>query len=224
VDWRYNTIWFEQIPKEQTAVVNFNESKTARPDLSGVNYFFGRSFKSASANFEDFPASDSLNYVHLTLSNVTSFSGIHRARNLKRLELMHCYKLETDAGLGLLSGSLEWLHVDQSKKFTCGNELSKLTNLRVLCLNDCAPIPSLDFLELFPKLLDFRFVNTKVEDGNLEPILAHPSLCSVGFLNKRHYSHKDSEIDRLLKPKKAAAIELAHKGRFETYRYLSLGT
>ena len=77
----------------------------------------------------------------------------------------------------------------------------KLKNLRILCLNDCGPIENLDFLKLFPKLEDFRFVNTNILDGNLKPILKHPTIKSVGFLNKRHYNIKDIEMEKLLTEK-----------------------
>jgi hypothetical protein len=223
VDWRYNTIWFEQLPEGQMASANLGESLKGGPDISKTRYLVARSFKSKSKDFQDFPATSSLLYLHLTLTNATSFNGICKLSGLKRLELAHCLKLERDDGLEELAGSLEWLHINQSKKFSHADNLLKLTNLRVLCLNDCAPLPNLSFLSAFPNLVDFRFVGTNVVDGDLMPLLQHPTLCSVGFIDKRHFNLKYSFVEQQMHQRRAAAISLAHKGPYETFRYVTLG-
>lgn len=82
-------------------------------------------------------------------------------------------------------------------------------------------IQNLDFLSFLPNLIDFRFVNTNVLDGNLKPILEHPTLRSVGFLNKRHYNIKDTELKQKLEYKfenKEYKVWL-HKGEYSTFRY-----
>jgi hypothetical protein len=223
VDWRYNTIWFEQLSEGQMASINFDERPTDSSDISKSRYLIARSFKSNSRDFQDFPAIDSLLYLHLTLANATSFNGICKLSGLKRLELTHCLKLESDDGLEKLADSLEWLHINQSKKFSHADSLLKLTNLRVLCLNDCAPLPNLSFLSAFPNLVDFRFVGTNVVDGDLTPLLHHPTLCSVGFLDKRHFNFKSAKIEQLMHQRRAAATTFVHKGPYETFRYVALG-
>ncbi|MEJ1096998.1 MULTISPECIES: hypothetical protein [unclassified Pseudoxanthomonas] len=223
MDWRYNTIWFEQLPEGQMASVNFGERLTGRSDISKSRYLIARSFKSKTRDFQDFPGIESLLYLHLTLTNATSFSGISKLSSLKRLELTHCLKLESDEGLDGLADSLEWLHINQSKKFSHASNMLKLANLRVLCLNNCAPLQNLSFLSAFPKLVDFRFVGTNVVDGDLTPLLQHPTLCSVRFLDKRHFNLKSSNVEQLMDQRRAAATILAHKGPYETYRYAALG-
>jgi len=45
-------------------------------------------------------------------------------------------------------------------------------------------------LERLPLLTEFRFVNTSIKDGNMQPLIDHrPKLTAVAFNNKRHYSH-----------------------------------
>jgi hypothetical protein len=59
--------------------------------------------------------------------------------------------------------------------------------------------------------------------GDLRPILEHPTLCSVGFLNKRRYNLLDAEIEEHLEPRVRAVTKKAYKGDYETFRYVGLG-
>ena len=224
MDWRYNTIWTEQLSEADFAAVIFNNSCISPADLTDKRYIIATKFKSKSGDLRDFPAVGSVDYLEIALSNVKSFTGLTHFGQLKRLEAHYCLKLESDEGLSEVKDSLEWLHINQSKKFSPGKELASLSKLRVLCLNACAPLPSLEFLYDFPNLVDFRFVDTNVVNGDLTPLLNHPSLCSVGFLNKRHYNLKDTDVKDRLEQRKSAAIEKAFKGEFQTFRYLALGT
>lgn len=97
-----------------------------------------------------------------------------------------------------------------------------LKNLRVLCLNSCGNIENLNFLYQFPNLIDFRFVDTNVLDGDLTPILDPPTIRSVGFMNKRHYNIKEDKMDALLKDKNGGEeFQTVIKcGKYETYRYI----
>jgi len=223
MDWTYNTVWFDQLPKSQVRLANFGKPGIRPETLLGAQYLVLRSFKSSRKNFEDFPANGSVKYLELTLANMTSFKGVSVLGKVKRIELHYCLKLESDTGLSEVSDSLEWLHINQSKKFYLDEELVGLSELKVLCLNNCAPLPDLEFLDRFPRLVDFRFVGTNVLSGDLSPIIRHPTLCSVGFLNKRHYNMRDVELKRKLAERRTASIALAQKGPYQTYRYTTLG-
>ena len=222
MDWSYNTVWFDQLADGDVRSADFGRPGTTPAMLLGGRYLLVRSFKSATGNFADFPSDGSVEYLDLTLANVKSFKGISSLGRVRRLELHYCLKLESDAGLSEASGSLRWLHINQSKKFHLGDELLGLSKLKVLCLNNCAALPDLEFLSRFPHLLDFRFVNTDVLSGDLAPLLRHPTLCSVGFLNKRHYNMKFEEIKLKLAERRAASIAVVHKGKYQTYRYTAV--
>ncbi len=224
MDWRYNTLWREQLPEAELAVVNFQNAAAATAGLPGRRYVFATRFRSKFENLTDLPADDDIEYLYLGSANIRNFIGLSRFKRLKRLEVEGCRQLSSDLGLSGVGDSIEWLNIDGARKFSPGDELPRLRHLRVLCLNGCGPIENLDFLRLLPKLLDFRFVDSSVVSGDLSPLLAHPALCSAGFLNKRHYSLKDSQVDAQLRPKWPSAIETLHKGPYETYRYLDLGT
>lgn len=100
------------------------------------------------------------------------------------------------------------------------DELLSLKKLSVLCLNNCGAISDLSFLKYFPKLIDFRFVDTNILDGNLTPIIEHPTIRTVGFLNKRHYNLKDDQVDcKLASKAKNEYCHFAYKGQYSTKRY-----
>ena len=201
MDWTFNSILFDEIDVNKVYQKDLKNN-----DISWPNQNFGNSeyailwhLKTTDKIENQIPKSDNLKFLQLNWANITDFSLIaDKFTKLKRLELQCCIKLLNDDFIDGLSENLEHLHILTSKKFIFEQNLLKLTNLRILCLNDCGPIENLDFLKLFPKLEDFRFVNTNILDGNLKPILEHPTIKSVGFLNKRHFNIKDLEMQKLL--------------------------
>jgi hypothetical protein len=223
VDWRFNTIWHDQLAKGAFRSVDFTKPSSISGRLLDSSYVRALRFKSKTANLAGFPAKGTVKCLELVWANIRSFSGVSCLGKVKRLEAHYCLKLESDSGLSQIRSSLEWLHINQSKKFSPGKELLGLRNLKVLCLNNCGSLDDLEFLRAFPNLLDFRFVDTTVLSGDLTPILEHPTLCSVGFLNKRHYNKRDAEIDEHLAPRARAATKKAYKGQYETFRYLAVG-
>ncbi|WP_316821943.1 hypothetical protein [Pedobacter gandavensis] len=222
MDWRFNTIWFEQLEKDTFFEKDFKENTIAASNNTFENseYAILWHLKEKLNSFGALSESDKLLYLELNWANIKDFIGIEKFRNLKRLELHYCVKLENDQGLSQLRDSVEFLHINSSKKFKFSNELLGLKKLKVLCLNNCGSIENLNFLNDFPSLIDFRFVNTNILDGNLNPILDHPTIRTVGFLNKRHYNFKDEKLKLELNNKFSNEYKtMAYKGQYLTYRY-----
>lgn len=220
-NWRNMAIWFEQIPDDLQAYFNLKEDEFDTIQFENIQYLtLWHHKKSKLGNFVDIP--ENLLYLELNWSNIQDFQGIVKMNKLKRLELHYCTKLQNDSGLSGLVDTLEHLHINQSKKFAPSEELLSLKNLRVLCLTSCGNLENLNFLHQFPNLIDFRFVNTNVLDGDLTPILDHPTIRSVGFLNKRHYNIKDVKMDALLKDKNGGEEfqTVIKYGKNETFRYI----
>ncbi|MFD0763503.1 hypothetical protein ACFQZI_01470 [Mucilaginibacter lutimaris] len=221
MNWEYNTIWFDQIDSHKRFIWDSKKKITQTPVLTGVEYLFLWHYKVTEGNFNEIPEANDCRYLDITFSNIKDFSGIKRFTDLKRLHVDYCLKLESDRGLADLKDTLEWLHIEQSKKLTSINEISVLSNLKVLSLNNCGPIESLNFIQLLPHLIDFRFVGTNILSGDLTPLIEHPNLKSVGFLDKRHYNFKSKAIDAIFKEKanEDSFKDYVYKGEYRTFKY-----
>jgi hypothetical protein len=220
MDWRYNTIWFEQIEANNYLNQDLKEKHQIDDNFIKVEYAILWHLKHKVSSFDNLPVSNNLSYLELNWANIKDFRGLNKFENLKRLELHYCTKIENDLGISNVNESLQYLHINQSKKFIFTNELLDLKKLRVLCLNACGPIDNLSFLKHFPNLVDFRFVDTNILDGDLTPIIEHPTIRTVGFLNKRHYNLKDHQIDQELALKSNDKYRhFAYKGQYHTSRY-----
>ncbi len=220
MDWRYNTLWFDQVEKDKIYTQDFKEKTSSGNFIDKAQYAFINHLKHEKTPLSSLLTADNILYLDLTWANILDFQGIQNFKTLKRLETHYCVKLETDKGLGMLSESLEFLHINQSKKFVFSEELFQLRKLKVLCLNVCAPIDNLNFLKHFPQLIDFRFVDTNILDGNLKPIIEHPTIRTVGFIGKKHYNMKESQVKLELENKSDKEYKtIAYKGEYQTFRY-----
>lgn len=219
MDWTHNTIWYDQLETSNYFIGDLHSSAN-QEKIQNVEYVMG-DLKRGNYSFEKMPEMNRILFMEINCSNIYDFEGIEKLKNLKRLELHYCRKLETDKGISKLSETIEWLHIDMSKKFQMTNELLQLKKLKVLCLNSCGPLENLGFLSAFPNLIDFRIVDTNVLDGDLSPILAHPKIKNAAFLNKRHYNLKDTDVKEILNRKVIGIYKsIVKKGKFETYKYL----
>ncbi|KAF2327300.1 hypothetical protein [Flavobacterium daemonense] len=222
MDWRFNTIWFEQLEQNKIFRKDFKENSihTENKSFDNSEYAIIWHLKENLQSFDNLSENDKLLYLELHSANIKNFTGIGKLKNLKRLELHYCTKLEDDKDLIQISNNLEFLHINQSKKFKFSEELLKLKKLKALCLNACAPIENLNFLSNFPNLIDFRFVDTNILDGNMKPILEHPTIRTVGFLNKKHYNYKPEKLKQELENKFNKEYKtVIQKGEYSTYRY-----
>ena len=219
MNWTYNTIWTEQLPAGEFRNVTCRNTKDSLVEHISGSYFMVNGFKPKDKCFDCYPAINTATYLECNLSNVRSFKGISKLGPIKRLELHYCTKLERDDGLSELKDEIEWLHINQSKKFFPSEDIRSLKKLKVLCLNYCAPLENLTFLSAFPELVDFRFVGTDVLDGNLAPLFEHPTLLNAGFLNKRHFNRTEKEADAFFGARSESKKEWFYKGDFSTFRY-----
>ena len=221
MDWRFNTIWFEQLEQDKIFQKDFKENVIATENkiFENAEYAILWHLKEKLESFDNLTSSDKLLYLELNWANIKNFRGIEKFKNLKRLELHYCVKLESDTGIEFLKTTLEFLHINQSKKFTFTENLLTLDKLKVLRLNSCGAIDNLKFLKHFPNLIDFRFNNTTIIDGNLTPILDHPTIRAVGFANKRHYNLTDTRLQSELDNKFPNEYKTyAYKDQWQTFR------
>lgn len=80
--------------------------------------------------------------------------------------------------------------------------------LRKLWLNGVGKIPTLEFLSACENLEYLQMLfSTNVEDGNLNVLARLPKLRIARFENRRHYSHKASELNELLAQRRSGRSE-----------------
>lgn len=219
--WKQNTIWVDQLPNESFLTLDLKQEKINAEEIKRIEYLTLWYHKSKSRDLSEMPELKNLQYFELNWSNIHNFNGADKFTDLKRLEVHYCTKLISDYGISKLSKSLEHLHINQSKKFVPSEELFELKNLRVLCLNSCGDLENLSFLQYFPKLIEFRFVNTNILDGDLTPIVDHQSIRTVGYINKRHYNISEKRMDELLLNKCSEPYKVViERGQYSTYKYL----
>lgn len=209
MDWTHNTIWRDQLNPGDFVTVDCQGKGPPLVETGSATYFQLYKFKTKRAGLTEVNGINSAKYLQIDFSNITSLEGVSRLGRIKRLELCWCLNLSSDLGLSEIADHIEWLHINTSRKLSPTSELFGLKNLKVLCLNACGPLDSLSFLKEMPELLDFRFVDTNVLDGDLTPLIEHPSLVNVGFLDKRHYNLKSAQVKAYLVGKKDKVTELA---------------
>ncbi|MBM7661663.1 hypothetical protein JOC85_002466 [Bacillus mesophilus] len=215
-------MWFEDIPENFYVHINFQNEKVTLQQISQDTEYLvlWHHKKSKLGNFSDFPKG--LRYLELNWSNIHDFNGIEKLSDLKRLDLHYCTKLSSDGGGSGLSDTLEILNVNQSKKFVPGEDLMSLKNLRVLRLYSCGSIDDLSFVNHFPKLIEFSPYGTNILDGNLQPLLDHPTIRVSGFNNKRHYNYSYEKLKSLLEEKNGNKEykSIIEKGKYATFKFI----
>jgi len=135
-----------------------------------------------------------LETLELVQSPLSSLDGIEGFQSLRHLELAYMRVLQTLSALR--TTKLESLFCEACPKLNDYAVLGELKRLRNLRLNRCAEIQNLEFLGGLALLEEFRFVGTRVRDGNLTQVLR---LRSVGFDGKRHYSHTPRDVEAILR-------------------------
>ncbi len=138
----------------------------------------------------EFPNLENLEFVQ---STIVSLEGLEKFKKLKKLSVSYCPKL-TDIS-GILELPLEVLEFENCKKIENFEGLSSLKHLKIVKLSNCGKISSLKFIENLKKLEHLSFVDTTIDDGDLNLCL---KLKSVGFMNKKHYSHTYEEIKQII--------------------------
>ncbi len=109
---------------------------------------------------------------------------------LKSLRLGCLRRLSSLTGLERLT-ALERLDVDTCRAFHSIEEIGSLLNLRELFLNNDGKIETLSPVAHLDRLEWVGFSeSTDIVDGDLTPLVELKSLSRVGFMNRRHYSHR----------------------------------
>ena len=154
-----------------------------------------------SSDLKALPEIPGLEDLDLVEGRNLGLSGIEQFHNLKRLTVAYFPNLSDLSALLTFSDSaLEILEFKNCPKIVNHEVVQKIGSLRRLAFNECGQITSLKFLNELVNLQSFSFVGTNIVDGDLSPCLR---LKFVGFMDRRHYSHRRSDfpaVGELWKP------------------------
>lgn len=132
-------------------------------------------------------------------SPLESLSGIEDLKLLEKCELSYLPKLQDVSALAALKGSLRFLDIQNAKRITNPHTLGALENLDELRIWQCKSMPSIGWLRSLKRLRRFVFMDTRIEDGDLSPLLELPNLEDApgGYL--KHYRPSMKEVEETLK-------------------------
>ena len=202
-------------------IIDFGEiKKLQKVDLSWCSQF--SNFNSLStlielriegynkSSLEDFGQMKDLKKMILWDPTINSLMGIDGCRSLNYMDMFRAKKLQSLKGIERLN-ELEYLHIVSCPKLLDISAVFELGNLRVLKIEKCKSIKEISlveessieclhldsvdnlyFISKMPKLKQLHFEN--IENGDLSPLLSHPTLSNVYFPNKKKYTHTRLEI------------------------------
>lgn len=166
--------------------LQFGESIRSLEILSLSNY------SPHNCDLSGLPEIPKLKNLDIVQSHRLTLSGVDRFPHLNKLTIAYLPGLTDLSPLSAFrTGVMETLEFQNCPKISNHDEVKVIQSLRRLAFNRCGKIPSLRFLDNLTVLESFSFVGTDILDGDLRPCLR---LKFVGFLDKRHYSHRSSEF------------------------------
>lgn len=154
-------------------------------------------------NIQNYPSEDfraieglvNLRELEITSRRLVSLHGIEGLRQLLRLDLADCPKLESLAGLESC-GDLAEIRIENCKRFYSIDMLGELKLVKKIYLIDCGKIKTLQPISGCKQLQSILLIgSTIVVDGDMTPLLLIPTLKDVAFVDRRHYSHKCDYIE-----------------------------
>ncbi|WP_052455858.1 hypothetical protein [Bhargavaea cecembensis] len=200
--WKSITLIYDEVPANEFLGLDLKGGIKDSLNFEEIKYIYLDSYKEGSkSNFYDFKRFKNLLSVELDFTNIKDFEDFEECSRLKRIGIAYARNLQSFNGISQLSEHLEVLKIEKAKRIGLETELFEMKELRILSLVGISPLENLQFLRQFPKLEKFIFVDTNVLDGDMTPLLEHPSLQYAGYMDKRHYNIKSDEMERLLKGK-----------------------
>lgn len=154
-------------------------------------------------DLDSLPMAPNLKDLDLLRSCIKTLSGIEKYPNLEKL-VITLGKYLTTIGDLTHCPFLKVLELEGCKNIDDLQEtLSKCHRLERLVLMKVSDLENIRFIEHLPNLKWLNLMDTNVIDGDMSPLLNHPSLEYVVFTSKKHFSHTEAQIRALLQARKS---------------------
>ena len=155
-------------------------------------------FKPKSGSLDELAGLTNLVDLHLLQCSMLTLSGIEHFTSLKDLYVGYMRNLKDISAINSDLAQVTDIHFQNCKKVESFAGLAMLPSLNRISLESCGDIDSISFVRDMSKLEKLFFVDTHVLDGDLSPCVDNQMLKLVGFKNKKHYSHKEADVDAIL--------------------------
>lgn len=145
-----------------------------------------------SPDLRGFPSPPALEALGLFQPRIAGVDGVGSAPSLTALQIVRATKLRSLRGVE--GTRLRQFDLEICRAIQDFEVLGEVPTLEILRANNCGTIPSLRFIDKLPRLTEFRFVQTRIGDGDLTPLLR---LAAVGFFAQRNLSHTPEQMAAL---------------------------
>lgn len=142
---------------------------------------------------------------------LASLAGLEHLALLERISLIDLKALSSLSGIEESASRLRFIDVRGCRALTTIQPVQACLRLEVLWLLGCGALESLQPIAGLKRLRTLLFYdNTRILDGDLNPIFGLPMLANIAFADRRHYNHTLKEIEAIVegrsKVETAAAI------------------
>ncbi|KAB7764303.1 hypothetical protein CKY51_17695 [Xanthomonas maliensis] len=150
-------------------------------------------FRSASGDVTELSVMPALEKLSLYSNRLQSLKGLETMQGLRELFVSSAPKLEYIDPIGDLNElrDLRFEHCKITRGFADLVRGKHLLNLRYM---KCSPLDHVRFVSRLCSLQSFVFLDTDVLDGNMAPLVDHPTLAHVAFTKKKHFTLSERQI------------------------------
>ncbi|HKG05647.1 MAG TPA: hypothetical protein VKB19_04280 [Pedobacter sp.] len=182
---------FNEFPALQSCIINWNKKLIGLENCKSLRNLTLHGY--LKPDLSDLTNLKELRSLAIISSTIHTIAGIDTFQDLQNLDLSYNRNLTSLAGLGLLSNTLKSFEVQACKKINSIDEITNLSQLTQLGINNCGEIASIKPINNLKKLkrLDF-WESTNVLDGDMTPCLG---IEKVAFQNRKHYNYTNEQID-----------------------------
>ena len=196
---------FSCFPQLESFFGSWHEGHRNLDQLQELRHLGFGSFTSKTKDLTPLANITRLDRLDLRQPKVQSLDGIESLEDLQILDVYRATNLESLSALIHGMPGMRELSLYKCKKIRSYAPIASIERLRRLNLSDCVETADLSWTKGMDYLDFFSFVDTKVVDGDLTPLLELPRLRYVGSMNKRHHSHTCEQLMALLEEQRGGA-------------------
>lgn len=164
-----------------------------REDMSSLRRLSLTSYKPVSRDLSELPNAPQLASLSLFRPSIDRLGGLARYGSLRSLSIDSAPQLYDVSELRSMVSIAE-LGIEKCRKVQgLVNAIEGLALRKLACV-DSAALPTISFINRMPDLESFVFMGADVDDGNMCPLISHPSLTHFAFTRKKHFSHSEDDI------------------------------